>query len=93
VLIVRAIRVSEPESTRPGADALSPRELEVVELLVEGLTNGEIAARLRITERTVHAHVVAARAKLGARSRTQLAVFVLRRGIVPLCPHGPDTDP
>jgi DNA-binding NarL/FixJ family response regulator len=65
---------------------LSRRELEVVELVVDGLTNHEIAVRLAITERTVQAHVAAARAKLGARSRTQLAVMVLRRGIVPLEP-------
>jgi DNA-binding NarL/FixJ family response regulator len=58
----------------------------VVRLVVEGLTNLEIAGRLNITERTVQAHVTAARAKLVARSRTQLAVVALRRGIVPLEP-------
>jgi DNA-binding NarL/FixJ family response regulator len=54
--------------------------------VVEGLTNPEIAERLSITERTVQAHVSAARAKLDARSRTQLAVFALRRGLVPFEP-------
>lgn len=63
---------------------LSARELEVVHLVVDGLTNSEIARRLGITERTVQAHVAASRGKLMARSRTQLAVFALRRRIVPL---------
>ena len=77
-------RVSDRDSRPPSV--LSRRELEVVELVVDGLTNVEIAVRLGITERTVQAHVAAARAKLGARSRTQLAVMVLRLGIVPLEP-------
>jgi DNA-binding CsgD family transcriptional regulator len=77
-------RVSDRDSRPPSV--LSRRELEVVELVVDGLTNIEIAVRLGITERTVQAHVAAARAKLGARSRTQLAVMVLRLGIVPLEP-------
>ena len=83
-LPVYGARVSGRDSTPP--PVLSRRELEVVELVVDGLTNVEIAVRLGITERTVQAHVAAARAKLGARSRTQLAVMVLRLGIVPLEP-------
>jgi two-component system, NarL family, response regulator LiaR len=67
---------------------LSARELEVVQLVVDGLTNVEIASALQITERTAQAHVAAARAKLTARSRTQLAVFALRQRLVPLDPPG-----
>jgi DNA-binding CsgD family transcriptional regulator len=65
---------------------LSARELEVVRLVVDGLTDQEIGRRLAITERTAQAHVVAARTKLRARSRTHLAVLALRTGIVPLDP-------
>jgi DNA-binding NarL/FixJ family response regulator len=65
-------------------EPLTSRELEVVRLIVDGLTNAEIAGALGITERTVQAHVAAARRKLEARSRTQLAVFALRLRLVPL---------
>jgi len=65
---------------------LTERELEVVRLVAEGLTNREIAARLHITARTVQAHVASAANKLGARSRTHLAVLALRCRLVPLDP-------
>ena len=65
---------------------LSAREHEVVVLVAEGLMDAEIAAELRITERTVRAHVAAARGKLVARSRTHLAVRALRLGVIPLDP-------
>ena len=67
---------------------LSPRELEVVTLVVEGRTNHEIAANLHVSLRTAQAHVAASMRKLGAKSRTQLAVTALRRGLVPLHPDG-----
>ncbi|MBV9212717.1 MAG: response regulator transcription factor [Actinobacteria bacterium] len=69
-----------------GSVGLSRRELEVVELVVEGLTNEEIAKRLHLSHRTAQAHVAAAMRKLGARSRTQLAVFALRAALIPLDP-------
>jgi len=63
---------------------LTDRELEVVLLIVQGLTNREIADRLGISRRTVHAHVTQALRKTGRRSRTQLAVLALRKGWAPL---------
>ena len=63
---------------------LSARELEVVHLVAEGLTDAEIAGLVGITERTARAHVAAARYKLDARSRTHLAVLALRRRLIPL---------
>lgn len=69
---------------------VSPRELEVIRLVVEGATNAEIAQALGLSVRTAQEHVAAARRKLGARSRTELAVTALRRGLVPL--HPEDTD-
>lgn len=74
-------------STAPTPDRLSPRELEVVVLVIEGLSNAEIAARLSISKRTAQAHVASAASKLGVRTRTQLAVAALRCGLVSL-----DTD-
>ena len=54
---------------------LSQREIEVIHLIAEGLTDKEIAARLRITPRTVSEHIVNIRAKLGASNRAS-AVYV-----------------
>jgi DNA-binding NarL/FixJ family response regulator len=65
---------------------LSGRELEVVTLLVEGLSNQQIADRLVVSGRTVHSHIAAAARKSGTRTRVQLAVYALRNGIVPLEP-------
>jgi DNA-binding CsgD family transcriptional regulator len=53
-------------------DPLSPREREVVILVVAGLTNHEIAARLYLSERTVESHVRSALMKVGARNRLEL---------------------
>jgi DNA-binding NarL/FixJ family response regulator len=71
------------------ASDLTQRELEVIRLLVDGLSNQEIADGLGLSRRTVQAHVANAMARTQTRSRTQLAVFALRNGIVPLGP--PDT--
>ena len=68
------------------AQALTDRELAVVRLVVEGMTNRAIAAELHLSTSTVQAHVASGMRKLGARSRTQLAVRALRASIVPLHP-------
>jgi DNA-binding NarL/FixJ family response regulator len=68
-------------------DPLSKREVEVVHLVVEGLSDEQIAGRLHISRGTAKTHVANARRKLGARSRTQLAAFALRHRIVPLSPR------
>lgn len=58
---------------RPSRDELTPAEERVAALVVQGLTNREVAARLFVTEHTVEAALVRAYAKLGVHSRTQLA--------------------
>ncbi|MGP0049301.1 MAG: response regulator transcription factor [Solirubrobacteraceae bacterium] len=65
---------------------LSPRELQVVRLVVDGLSNPQIADRLRISSRTAQAHVAKAMRRTGTCSRTQLAVLALRTGLVPFQP-------
>jgi len=57
---------------------LAPRELEIMALVGEGLTNREIAARLYLSEGTVRNYVSALLEKLDLRDRTQLAIFYLR---------------
>jgi DNA-binding CsgD family transcriptional regulator/tetratricopeptide (TPR) repeat protein len=68
-------------STRANPASLTHRELEVLDLLAEGLRNKEIAERLFITERTVDHHVSAILRKLGATNRAQAAAEAIRLGV------------
>lgn len=64
--------------------ALSPRELEVLKLMVNGQANKEIADNLSIADGTVKTHVVAILRKLDASDRTQAVTIALKRGIIRL---------
>ncbi|RBQ20537.1 hypothetical protein DP939_10940 [Spongiactinospora rosea] len=64
---------------RPVTSTLTPRELEVAELIAEGLSNPQIAVRLLIAKRTVDAHVRNILAKGGLASRTQVAAWFAER--------------
>ncbi len=63
-------------------DPLTARELEVLQLLAQGLPNKLIAQRLRISEHTAKFHVSAILMKLGAASRTEAATTAARRGLL-----------
>ncbi|RPJ39810.1 MAG: DNA-binding response regulator [Planctomycetaceae bacterium] len=63
-------------------DPLSERELEVLELVVAGMTNSEIAERLVISEATVKNHLKNILEKLHLRNRTEAAVYALRSGLI-----------
>lgn len=65
-------------------DALTPRELEVINLIAEGLPNKNIAGKLGISEHTVKFHVNAILTKLGAQSRTEAVVRATRMGLIAL---------
>lgn len=74
-----------PESDDEGFDEpLTPREVQVLELLAEGLPNKAIAARLRISDQTVKFHVSAIAGKLGAANRTDAVRRAVRRGLITL---------
>lgn len=82
-------RMSEPESpgpaeTQPRAsfEPLTERELEILQQIVEGHTNKEIAQTLFISEKTVKNHVTNILRKLDLSDRTQAAVFAIRNGLV-----------
>ena len=75
-LLVRDMQ--EPSET----EHLTFRELEVLQLIADGLANKEIAWKLRITEKTVKSHVSTILGKLGLQSRTQAAMYASRLGLV-----------
>lgn len=75
-------RISSRLSERNARRDLTPRELEIAQFLVRGLTNHEIASVLSISESTVKNHMYSLFAKLGVADRTEAAAFCLTRGIV-----------
>lgn len=67
-----------------GLEALTPRELQVLRMLAEGLGNKEIAGQLNISDHTAKSHVAQILAKLRASSRTEAVAIGMRRGLVPV---------
>jgi len=63
---------------------LTNREMEILELIIEGLSNKQIAVRLGISQQTVKNHVTSILAKLNRSDRTQAAMYALRHGWVRL---------
>ena len=90
--LLAAFPESEPEPTDPSIsraqesdliEPLSERELEVLQLIAEGLTNPEIASRLFLSLNTVKAHARNIYGKLGVHNRTQAVVRARTLGILP----------
>jgi len=79
---VRRIARGPRRSTINNPGQLTSRQVEILRLLAEGLTNAEIAARLYITPKTVAHHVSAVLGKLGVRSRRQAAAEAARLGVL-----------
>ena len=71
-----------------GVGVLSPRELEVLQLISNGLTNGEVAARLHVTVHAVKFHLAGIYRRLGVSNRTEAAVTYLRAQAEPVEPLG-----
>lgn len=88
-LIARKImqELQHPAELPPTADPLTEREVDVLKLLAQGLTNDDIATRLFIGERTVRTHVSNILRKLHIANRTQAALYALRMGFAELNSH------
>ena len=72
---------------------LSPREMEILQFVVRGLSNKEIAKALRISHQTVKNHMTSILKKLNVQDRTQAAVTALRYGWVRIQDTGSDENP
>ncbi len=78
-----AIPQAMPETrSEPPPEPLTPREMQVLEMLAEGIGNKEIAARLGISDHTAKFHVNSILAKLNAGSRTEAVTRGIRAGLI-----------
>ena len=75
--------IAEKLAERVGTEELTPREADVLEQIVYGRSNKEIATELEISEATVKTHINSLLSKLGVTDRTQAATTAIRRGLVP----------
>ena len=76
---VRSFLGLAPLRSVPG-EAVTARQYEVAQLVAQGLTNRDIAGRLGISERSAESHVERIRDRLGFRSRSQIAAWVVAGG-------------
>jgi DNA-binding NarL/FixJ family response regulator len=80
--LVRRLREPQEIDPRLRGPEMTARELEVLELLAEGLDNAEIAQALYLSQHTVKNHVSSIMVKLQVENRTQAAVRAVRGGLV-----------
>ena len=79
-VIKQFTRAARPEAPK-GVDELTARELEILRLIADGLSNGEIAGKLYISETTVKTHVTHILQKLDLRDRVQAVVLAYQTGL------------
>lgn len=84
VVSERVIATAAPATVPREGAALTPRELDVLRLVAQGLGNKEIAAELDLSASTVKYHLASVLAKLGVRSRTEAVSRGIRTGLLPL---------
>jgi DNA-binding NarL/FixJ family response regulator len=76
--------VTGPEAAPHPLDRLTAREREILQLIAEGHTNGQIAARLTLSEKTVEKHRASLMAKLALHDTAALVRFAIKHGVVAL---------
>lgn len=81
-IFAESLTTPHPEPPLPPVTDLTPRELEVLQLLAEGFANKAIAQQLHISDHTVKFHVNSIMTKLGAQSRTEAVVRATRLGLI-----------
>jgi NarL family two-component system response regulator LiaR len=75
---------SAPRSSEAPVDQLTPREMDVLRLVAKGMSNKEIADTLIISEKTTKTHISNILSKLHLADRTQVAIYALRKRLVPM---------
>jgi DNA-binding NarL/FixJ family response regulator len=80
--LLSRIRPDERPELAFGDATLSPRELEILRMIAEGLGNKEIASKLRISDHTVKFHISSIFAKLGAANRAEAVTLGIRQGLI-----------
>jgi DNA-binding NarL/FixJ family response regulator len=78
------IAANSPAEEDPLVEPLTPREVEVLSLVADGLSNKAVAARLGVSDETVKFHLASIFGKLGASNRTDAVRLGLRRGLLAL---------
>ena len=84
--------ITRPTELKPAPEALTAREMMVLRLIAQGLSNQEIADRISVSEPTVRAHVSRILGKLHLASRTQAALYAVREGLADEDEAGTDGD-
>lgn len=87
-VVIREVRVPDPapfttDAARVEALGITPRELEILQLIARGLSNREIASQLFVSENTVKTHSSRLFDKLNARRRTQAVQIAKENGLIP----------
>ncbi|MCC6616720.1 MAG: response regulator transcription factor [Anaerolineae bacterium] len=82
--LLTVVEASTPAETPIPSEIMTAREMEVLNMLAEGMANKQIALRLNISEHTVKFHVNAIMTKLNVQSRTEAVVQATRRGLISL---------
>jgi len=85
--VLGALGGRQPEAQAGGKGDLSPRELEVIQLVIQGHKNRDIAQKLFISEKTVKNHLSAIFNKLGVGDRLELTLYVFEKKFFPISPE------
>jgi two-component system response regulator DegU len=91
-VVQRAVGKTPPKPPGPPPLPLTPREIEVLRLLAQGLDNASIAEQLVVTKRTVQNHVSHIYDKLDVDTRTEAALLAIRHGLVQVTPADEEHD-